>query len=206
MKLMFARYARHAGWLAALSFALAVAGFGMSIGGYSQTQHPVSLLGARGVPHALAFNLLGFVLPGLLALSVGSELRHRMPSTAGWSARIGATLIVFSALAFAAQGLLPLDPTDLYAPATRLHAMAWMLWWIAFVPGALLFAFGLRSLVSGSAVAAAMVLGFGLFAPDALAPGVAQRIAFGAWFVWLAVIGVTRIAASAPGSSPTIRG
>ena len=199
------RVAGNAGWLAGLLFAASVAGFGAALDGYSQAQHPVALLGARGVPHALAFDLLGFVFPGVLALLAGLELRRRMSAAAGWSARIGAQLIVLSALAFAAQGLLPLDPADLYAPSARLHATAWMLWWIAFVPGALLLAFGLRSLALSSVVAASVVLGSGLFAPDALAAGVAQRIAFGAWFLWIAVAGITRTAISAPGSSPTIR-
>lgn len=201
----YARFTPYFGSLAALSFALAVVGFGTSLSGYSQARHPVSLLGAIGVPHALAFNLLGFLLPGLLAVLAGLELRRRMPATAGWSARIGAQLIVLSALAFAAQGLSPLDPSDLYAPGARLHAMAWMLWWIAFVPGALLLAYGLRSLVLVSVVAAVAVLGFGLFTTDALAPGVVQRIAFGTWFAWFAVAGLTRTAISAPGSLPTTR-
>lgn len=83
--------------------------------------------------------------------------------------------------------------------------MAWMLWWIAFVPGALLLAYGLRSLVLVSVVAAVAVLGFGLFTTEAMEPGVVQRIAFGTWFAWLAVAGLTRTAISAPGSSPTTR-
>lgn len=205
MKPIFARFTRHAGLLAAFSFGIAVAGFGAVLDGYSQAQHPIALLGARGVPHALAFNLLGFVLPGVLTLLVGLELRRRLPATAGWSARIGAQLVVLSTLAFAAQGLLPLDPLDLYAPSTRLHATAWMLWWIAFVPGALLLAYGLRSLALGSVVAAIAVLVFGMFAPDAMAPGVVQRIAFGAWLVWFAMAGITRNVTSTPGSSPTAR-
>ncbi|MCI4566880.1 DUF998 domain-containing protein [Lysobacter sp. CFH 32150] len=205
MKSLYARFTPYFGSLAALSFALAVVGFGASLSGYSHARHPVSLLGAIGVPHAQAFNLLGFLLPGLLAVLAGLQLRRRMPAAAGWSARIGAQLIVLSALAFAAQGLLPLDPSDLYAPGARLHATAWMLWWIAFVPGAFVLAYGLRSLALVSVVAAAIVLGFGLFAPDALAPGTVQRIAFGAWFAWFAVAGITRTAISAPGSLPTTR-
>lgn len=203
MKSLYARFTPYLGSLAALSFALAVVGFGTSPSGYSHARHPVSLLGAIGVPHAQAFNLLGFLLPGLLAVLAGLELRRRMPASAGWSARVGAQLIALSALAFAAQGLFPLDPTDLYAPGARLHATAWMLWWIAFVPGALLLAYGLRSLALVSVVAAAVVLGFGLFTPDALPPGVVQRIAFGTWFAWLAVASLIRTATSAPGSLPT---
>ena len=199
------RIARHAGWLAGLLFATAVIGFGAALDGYSQAQHPVALLGARGVPHALVFNLAGFVLPGVLALLVGLELRRHMSPASRWSARIGAQLVLLSALAFAVQGWLPLDPSDLEASGNRLHATAWMLWWIAFVPGAWLLAHGWRSLALISVVAAVVVLGFGLFAAGAMAPGTAQRIAFGAWFAWFAVAGLTRTAASARGSSPTAR-
>ncbi len=53
------RLDRWLGLLAAVVFVLAVAGFGAGLEGYAQARHPVALLGARGVPHALAFNLLG---------------------------------------------------------------------------------------------------------------------------------------------------
>ena len=71
---------RLSGLMAALLFVLAVLGFGAGLDGYAQARHPVALLGAHGVPHALAFNLLGFVLPGLLAAVVAERLRRRLPS------------------------------------------------------------------------------------------------------------------------------
>src|SRR3546814_4546527 len=49
--------------VAVVLFAAAVAGFGAALDGSSQAIHPVGLLRARGMPHALAFNVLGFVLP-----------------------------------------------------------------------------------------------------------------------------------------------
>src|SRR3546814_14653193 len=61
--------------VAVVLFAAAVAGFGAALDGYSQAIHPVGLLGARGMPHALAFNVLGFVLPGVLAALVAWRLR-----------------------------------------------------------------------------------------------------------------------------------
>ncbi|PSD48850.1 DUF998 domain-containing protein, partial [Stenotrophomonas maltophilia] len=76
------------GLVAALLFVLAVLGFGAGLDGYAQARHPVALLGAQGVPHALAFNLLGFVLPGLLAVVVAECLRRRLPATAGWAPRV----------------------------------------------------------------------------------------------------------------------
>ncbi len=176
-------------WLAA------AAGFGIALDGYAQALHPLALLGASGTPRALAFNLLGLVLPGLLAAFVAVRLRRVLPLDASWPARIGARLALLSALAFAAQGLLPLDPDDLDGPASQWHAAAWMLWWIAFVPAALLLAAGLmrnrrwRVLALASAVAAGLVLLFALFAPTAVATGIPQRIAFAVWFAWLLAVG-----------------
>jgi hypothetical protein len=98
----------------------------------------VALLGARGVPHALAFNLLGFVLPGLLAVAVAECLRRSLPATAGWAPRVGSQMLLLAGLAFAAMGLLPLDVDDLHGPASQLHASAWMIWVLGFVAGTLL--------------------------------------------------------------------
>jgi hypothetical protein len=182
---------RHAGWLAAALWLTALVGFGALVDGYSHALHPVALLGARGVPHASGFNLLGLVAPGLLAARVAYSLRQGLVAGTGWSARVGTWMLLVSALAFAAQGVLPLDPVDLDAPASRLHAVAWMLWWIAFVPAALFLAIGVfgvrgrRGFALVSVVAAVLVLVFAVLAPVALWTGVAQRIAFGVWFAWL---------------------
>ena len=129
---------RLSGLMAALLFVLAVLGFGAGLDGYAQARHPVALLGAHGVPHALAFNLLGFVLPGLLAAVVAERLRRRLPATAGWAPRVGSQMLLLAGLAFAAMGLLPLDVDDLHGPASQLHASAWMIWVLGFVAGTLL--------------------------------------------------------------------
>lgn len=185
---------RAAAAVAAISFAASVAGFGAALEGYSQVAHPVALLGARGMPHALAFNALGFVLPGLLATVVAWCLRMRMQDDAGWALRIGARLVLLSALAFAAQGVLPLDPGDLESPASRAHATAWMLWWVALAPAALLLASGLRRdrtrrlpALSCAALAVA-VLCLAALPLHLLAPAVAQRALFAAWLGWVLLV------------------
>ncbi len=129
---------RLSGLVAALLFVLAVLGFGAGLEGYAQARHPVALLGAQGVPHALAFNLLGFVLPGLLAVVVAECLRRGLSATAGWAPRVGSQMLLLAGLAFAAMGLLPLDVDDLHGPASQLHASAWMIWVLGFVAGTLL--------------------------------------------------------------------
>ncbi len=188
-------------WLgvaASVLFAAALLGFGAALQGYSQAMHPVSVLGAKGVPHALGFNLLGFVLPGVLAAAAALDLRRRLPAGTGWSARIGVQLVLLSAVGFAALGLLSLDPADLHNDASSLHATAWMLWWVAFVPGAVLIAGGLRghvgarALAGASAVAALLVLVAALLAVELMPAGVAQRLGYAAWLGWLCVAGRMR--------------
>jgi hypothetical protein len=180
---------------AAVGFGAALAGFGAALDGYSQAVHPVGLLGARGLPHALAFNVLGFVLPGVLAAFVGWRLRAAMGDGAPWAARIGAWLALLSALAFAAQGLLPLDPNDLESDASRMHATMWTLWWVALLPAAALLAFGSRArgprrvLAAASAVLAIVIVLLAILPLDLLAPAVAQRVVFAAWLAWVVVTG-----------------
>jgi hypothetical membrane protein len=183
---------RLVGVAGALLFAGSVLGFGVVLDGYSHQLHPAGLLGAAGIPRAMMFNVLAFVLPGALAAWLAWRLRATLPADAPFSARIGLQLVLLSALAFASQGVLPLDPRDLDAYATRLHASAWMLWWIAFVPGVLLLAMAAlhtrQRRVMAFVVhllAAVSVIGFALPAERWLGAGITQRLAFAAWFGWL---------------------
>lgn len=190
--------------MAAFAFAAALAAFGALLPGYSHLAHPVGLPGATGMPHATGFNLIAFVLPGLLAAAVAIAWRGRMEATT-WTARVGAQALLLSSLAFAAQGLLPLDASDLDAGRSRLHAAAWTGWWIAFgVAGALLAA-GLRSgpqrgAARAVAWAAAMALPLALAGPALLPAGLCQRLAFALWFaaLWfVALWSVPRLSRSA---------
>ena len=155
------------------------------------------------MPWAFAFNLFAFVLPGVLLLWAGQRLRDAL-GDAGWLARIGSVLVQLSALAFAAQGVLPPDAGDSDATASRLHALAWMLWWIAFVPGVLLLAVGARRGIGFSLaclLAGLLVPLLAVFAPVGSWVGLAQRLAFATWFGWWLV--ASRASASAQGSSTT---
>lgn len=186
------RLDRWLGLLAAVAFVLAVAGFGAGLDGYAQGRHPVALLGARGVPHALAFNLVGFVLPGLLAAGVAERLRRTLPTGAGWAPRVGSQMLLLAGLAFAAMGALPLDVDDLHGPASQLHASAWMIWVLGFVAGSVLLAVSCLRQAHGRALGV-LALGCGVlaalaaFALQGVLPApLAQRLAFACWAVWLA--------------------
>ena len=177
-----------AGRAAAVACVAAAVVGGMRLDGYSHALHPLALLGGRGVPGSVVFNLVGFVLPGLLAALVALGLYRGLPAAARWWPRIGARLLLLSALAFAAQGLLPLDPQHLDGPQSGLHASAWMAWWIAFAAGAALLAAGAPRLRAGTLAAAAVLLAMMFIPASLLEPVFAQRIALAAWLLWLALV------------------
>ncbi len=185
------RAARHAGLLGLLIFIAAALGFGVALEGYSQIEHLLDVLGAKGMPRATAFNLIGLVLPGLLAVIAALQLRPRMPEGSRWPVRIGAQLLLLSALGLVAFGVFPVDPADLHNSASGWHAVAWMLWWVAFVPGGLLLGWGLRGApawrTSGwlAALTAVALLALVMVGVELLPAGFAQRLAFAIWWGWL---------------------
>lgn len=188
---------------AGVIFACAVFALGARWPGYSHLQHPVALAGAAGLPGALLFNAMVYVLPGALVAVVALSLHAALPAATGWWPRIGANLLLLSALAFVAQGMLPLDAGDLDASRSRRHAAAWTAWMIAFAVGAPMFS---QSLASPSARMVVRATGMAIvlmavFGATLVPEGLAQRIAFAAWFAWCwgAARAISRAAASGPG-------
>ncbi|WP_313173872.1 DUF998 domain-containing protein [Stenotrophomonas sp.] len=187
-----------AGPLAAVVFIAAVVGFGAQLQGYDQMRHPVSLLGARGVPGGTAFSLLGFVLPGLLAAIAMLDLILRMPVSAPRPLRVGGQMLLLAAIAFAAMGLFPLDVDDIENRASQFHASAWLLWLLAFTAAAIALRFGAgkaagwRALSTLTLVCAAWVVCSAFLFEIAMPVAMAQRLAFLGWLVWL--LGAARLA------------
>lgn len=187
---------RVAGIAAALCFAGALAGFGAALDGYDHRVWPVALLGATGVPRAGAFNVLAYLLPGLLAAVVALRRRARLAHGEGYAARLGWSLVLLAALAFAAQGLLPLDASAPDAGRGRLHGVAWAMWGIAFAAAALALAAAAaraRRMPAALAHLAAglLVFALGWLAADLVPVALAQRLAFAVWFGWLAWVAWT---------------
>lgn len=182
------------GIAAAGVFVGAVLGFGAALPLFDPIGHPVALLGAMGVPHALAFNIVGFALPGLLASLVALRLLLRVPRTAPWSMRVGAQLLMLAGVGFTAMGVLPLDTRDLDNPASQYHASAWMVWVLAFVPGAVMSGVGALRLPAWRAAGRLhLACGLGVllaaFGLQALLPApLAQRVAFSVWLLWLVAV------------------
>lgn len=183
-------------YLGGLLYAGAVVG--AALPGYSHAGTPMAALALRGVPGAAWFNA-SLVAAGVLAAFAAASLRARLAPSAPWSARIGARLLLLSALAFAAQGLLPLDPRDLDGPGAALRGTAWTIWWPTLALGAALLAFGTRR--AGPAASTALLwagaLGFpaaalwsvGLLGPlPETAPHWPERLLPAAWMLWLCLL------------------
>jgi hypothetical membrane protein len=156
---------------------------------YSHLTKAVSELGSVGAPNATAWNLLGFGAVGLLVFVFACGL---------WShggARFAALLLAVSGLAFAAAGLFPADMNDLNSDATRFHILASLISLGAFAAalpalGWTLWKKGRRGFaLVAMALGVAVILSLGL-RETSMPPGLAQRINFMAYLVWVGVVAV----------------
>ncbi|PJJ99096.1 hypothetical protein CO641_05615 [Lysobacteraceae bacterium NML91-0213] len=173
--------------LALLQVCVAIAAGALWWPGLSLAGHPLALPGAGGVPGAAGYNMLAFVLPGVLA-SLLACLRHRaLVPTAGWAARIGARLLLVGGIAWAAQGVFVLDLRELDGPGGQLHAAAWTCWWLASASGLLLGLSDPRARWPGWAIGALLVV-LALLPywpwPVALGQRLAALVWFGGWLGW----------------------
>jgi hypothetical membrane protein len=191
----------HLGWIAGVLCLLAMLVAGASTPGYSAVRHPVSLLGTAWSPHAMSFNLVGFGLAGLSIAGFALAFERALARGTGQRAlRIGTGLLLIAGLAFAAQGLYPLDPEDLDATSSRRHAVANAVWRIAWIAAVTVLAFALRHargwrLLCGSGVMLAVALAVDLVTPLVVLvpgwramPGTIERVALGAMLGWIALL------------------
>jgi hypothetical protein len=85
--------------------------------GYSHATKAISELGAIGAPHQVGWNLLGFMLPGLLLAFHGWGVGQ-----AGHD-RIAAVLFSLAGLSFAATSI-PVDMSSYHLPTSQAHITA----------------------------------------------------------------------------------
>lgn len=188
-----------AGPAAALLFAGSLFGFAaVRTDGYTHGTKAVSELGAAGAPHAAAFNLLAFVLPGVLVVVLAAVIRR---AAGPRGARTGPVLLAGSGIALVAAGVFPVDMAHPASAVSVAHAAGSMLtgiFWAAalFWLGPLLRRdLGLRTLgrltpwfmlflLANVAWQAAWQSG-GL-----VLPGWGQRIGFAGYFLWVALTGL----------------
>ena len=200
------RLGLHAGWVAGGCFAIALAALGGDHVGYLAARHPLGHLGAIQARGATLWNVCGFLLPGLLLFIFALAFEAAMQRDgAGRGGRIGTGLLMLSALAFAAQGLLGFDLEDADAVASQRHVSALVLALLGLMAGALLIAASLKSrrgwrvLVWVGAPLAVLLLLFLVWPPQEFVPmlhgrpGHAQRLIVATYFAWFALAAWTAL-------------
>jgi hypothetical membrane protein len=171
------------GILATLWFATALLVFADIYPGYAHATKAISELGAIGAPHQHAWNVIGFLVPGILLAFHGWGLGV----VAG--DRIAGAGFCLSGLSFAAT-CIPANMDDFSAPASQAHIAASLAVFVFWLAGALRLTMGgpaaSKALMRATtaclwlAAAAALVRFSGL-----VFPGTGQRIAFAGHFAWV---------------------
>lgn len=180
---------------AALSFAVALAALLLWVPAYQPAQHPFALMGAQPGAGAAWFNLVAFVVPGIL---VGvALLLLPAPLAAGRMGRIGRQLGLMAALGFVLMGVFPLDLDDLAGTGARAHATVWMVWLAAVVPAAVCLGVGMwcqgkHRAVAGASVLAGVLIGWlCLVGIGGMTGPAAQLIAWVMWLGWITLLART---------------
>jgi hypothetical membrane protein len=184
---------------------------------YSHSLNTISELGARGTPNATLWNVLGFIVPGLLLALVGGVIAHSIGREKSLSRTLSGLLLVLSGLAIAGQGVIPAQMTngvaDVTSPYTRGHFVSSLVSGAAWAIGVLLLTGpmkrspewrGLR-VVSIVLVLLALVASFAL--RGALPDGLAQRLGnaiFCTWFV-LTSLKLIQLSRNGSGAVPNAR-
>ena len=192
------RLALHLGWIAPLWLAAALATAAALLPDAANV--PIGSLGAVGAPGASWFNALGLALSGLMLLVFSIALESILTcSGAGRTLRLGTGMLMISALAFAAQGAFPFDPSEPDGAASQRHAAALALSLLALVAASAFAAAGLRRAPRWRALAwGGLLLGATLalflacppqqlFPPLEGRPAAAQRLVLAAYFGWFAL-------------------
>ncbi len=191
------------GALAGAIFWCALLMFGALRPEYSHFNQAVSELGFFGAPNALAWNLIGFITPGVLVSICGATIALKLGKRRDslyW-------LFVISGLGFAGAGALPAEmpngSPDMESYWTIGHLLMTFVSAIPWVIAAFLLAHRARKLISNSSIVIA-TYALALFAvsgllPNAIAPsisflaenpGLGQRTGFAIYFIWFLVAGV----------------
>jgi hypothetical membrane protein len=174
--------------------------FGALRPGYSHSIHTISELGVIGAPNATLWNIVGFIVPGLLLAVTGGALARAVRRERSNTLVLAGLLLVVAGLAVAGQGLIPAEMirgvADVTSPYTRGHFISSLVSGAAWAIGALLLVKPMKQnpdwrgwrIVSVVLVIMTLIASFTL--RGVLPDGLAQRIGniiFHAWFILMSV-------------------
>ena len=195
---------RTIGWLAILTpMWFAVIYFVMSSlhPNYSHSTKAISELGSLDAPNRWAWNIGGYILPGLAISLLGVGLARHFDGEKGasWVARP----LMASGLFMAMSGVFPGDFLNRTSPTMLLHAIGAFGSFIAFLvcafsaPALLRRYAGWRAYVWPSTAIVILSIASGFFR-SGNAPGLGQRMGFLLFFMWIGLLGYGLIRNSQP--------
>ena len=167
---------------------------------YSHVVNTMSELGAAGSPHAAAWNVLGFIVPGILLAIVGATIARAANPEPSPSRTLATVLLALSGLAIAGQGLMPAEMAngvaDVTAASTRGHFISSLISGGAWAVGALMLVGPMkrnpdwRGLHIASIMLVVLTLASAFLLRGMLPDGLAQRVGNGffcAWFILMSL-------------------
>ncbi len=170
---------------------------------YSHVVNTISELGAVGTPHAAAWNVLGFIVPGLLLALAGATIARTASPQPSLSRTLATVLLVICGLAVAGQGVMPAEMTngvaDVASTSTQGHFIGSLISGAAWALGALLLVGPMkrnpnwRSLSIVSAVLVVLTLVASLTLRGTLPDGLAQRIGNAFFCVWVILMSLNLV-------------
>ncbi len=181
------------GILAPIVFVVALAVFSLLTPNYDNLTNAVSELGVPGAPYALGWNVLGFMLVGLLVTAFAWGLHLGMRPASG--ARIIPVLVGITGIGFAGLGIFPAETGLRPSTSTTIHFVVVALSYVPFILVAFVYAATMRTdLYWKRWVAFSIVMGLlaigSFFIPRSVPVGLSQRLGLGAYFLWLFVMGL----------------
>jgi hypothetical membrane protein len=179
---------------------------------YSHSTNGISELGALGTPHALLWNVVGFIGPGVLLAITGKAIADSFGAPSG-AARIAGWLLVAFGLTAAGQGLFPASMTGgrvLVTWHTQTHLIVSLISGVTWIAAMLVFMAPMKRDSSWrgwhfvNAAVVLLVIANALIASRFVPYGLAQRLGDAIVFGWFAGASLNLVfgRSSGPGAEP----
>ena len=159
---------------------------------YSHLTKAISELGSVDAPRAVVWNLLGYILPGLVIALLGFALKREFINDK--RVLLPAYALIATGLFMSMSGVFPGDFDNRTSTTMLLHTVGSLGSFVAF----LVAAFSLPRVLRGHAeyrwmIVPSLVLTWGAiltgFLRSGAAPGLGQRLGFACVFLWVGFVG-----------------
>ncbi len=168
---------------------------------YSHSTDAISELGSLDAPNLWAWNIFGYILPGVAIALLGAGLRREFAAL-GRTALIPSVALMAAGLLMALSGAFPANMADFESITTRLHRTGSFGCYFAFLIAGFWFPSLFRKNKSWhwsarpSLILVWATIAIGLLRFFEGMGGLGQRLTFLCFFLWIALIGFALLQAN----------